>query len=75
MNNYTQLAVSLANSAHRRLAEKPASVPAKNDLALAAVFAQLAQTETLQQIAVSLAALVELSGSTGNMTDDGELPF
>ena len=72
--DYAKLAVSLARSAEQKLTEKPGSVPAKNDIALAAVYATLAQVEVLQQIAVSLAALVELSGST-NIIDDGELPF
>ena len=73
--NYTQLAVSFANSARTQWDRNPASVPAKNDMALALVYAQLAQTETLQQIAVSLAALVELSGTSTSIVDDGELPF
>ena len=65
----------LVERAAHHLGENPASIPAKNDLALAAVYAQLTQNELLHRIAVSLAALVELSGSTGNMNDDGELPF
>lgn len=85
----TRKILDLLGAAERMWERAPASVPAQNVVALAGVYAQLAiadevhqlhqlvddLTEHLRSIAVSLAALVELSGSTGNMNDDGELPF
>ena len=65
--DYLQEAKTFLARSHIKQAEKPLSQLAQYDLNTASIYAQLAQVEALQSIAVSLAALVELS--TGTLTD------
>lgn len=79
----TRKILDMLGAAERMWEKAPASVPAQNVVALAGVYAQLAQVEVMHSIAVSLAALVELGGrpmidtiGDGDFTDEqGELPY
>lgn len=79
----TRKILDMLGVAERMWERAPSSVPAQNVVALAGVYAQLAQVEVMHSIAVSLAALVELGGrpmidtiGDGDFTDEqGELPY